>query len=179
MRAVVDRYITIVSGTAWGLSVVGMVGLVLLSSSIVADVVMRYFFNSPITGVRDMLELFIAVCIGLLMPVLLLKEGNISVSFIVVLVGRRIGALLGAFANIVTLVTFVLIANELWKAANYLARYNEVTPILGVPLGPWWMCVAASMLFAAAAAVVPVLRGLAEFVNPALIAEKENKEPAR
>ena len=164
---VLDVFLKIVTRLTWGMSAVGMVGLVALSASIVADVFMRYFLNAPITGVRDMLSLFIAVVMGLMMPVLLMKEGNIAVHFIEVVVGKRIGAVLTLLANIVTAVLFVLIGNEVWKAARYLQVNNEVTQVLGVPLGPWWMLVAVMFFFSALAALVPITNGIRLIVNPA------------
>jgi TRAP-type C4-dicarboxylate transport system permease small subunit len=164
--ALLDKFNTIVSRITWALSVVGMVGLVFLSIAITADVFMRYVFNSPIAGVRDMLSLFIAVCVGFMMPVLLLKEGNIAVEFINLAVGDRIGGLLQIIANTVTAVIFLLFANETYKAAVYMQANNEVTQVLGIWLGPWWIVVAICFLFSVVAALVPIGNGIRAFVNP-------------
>lgn len=163
---VLDLFTKIVTRITWVLSVIGMIGLVILSCSIVADVFMRYVFNAPITGVRDTLSLFIAVCVGFMMPVLLLKEGNIAVQFIVVVVGQRVGQLLQIIANVVTAFIFLLMGNEVWKAALYMGQNNEVTQVLGWWLMPWWIVVAICFFFSAVAALVPIINGIRAFINP-------------
>lgn len=155
-----------ITRVTWVAAAVGMAGLVFLSCAVVADVFMRYVFNAPITGVRDLLSLFIAVTMGLMMPVLLLKEGNISVHFIEIVVGKRIGAVLVLIGNILTASIFLLIAFELYKAARYLGSNNEVTQVLGVPLEPWWLLVSASFAFSAIAALVPICRNIRSVMHP-------------
>lgn len=163
---ILDQFNKLVTRITWGLSIIGMIGLVFLSIAITADVFMRYVFNSPIAGVRDLLSLFIAVCVGFMMPVLLLKEGNIAVQFINILVGKRIGGLLQVIANIATATIFVLFAKETWKAAVYMHSNNEVTQVLGIWLGPWWIVVAICFYFSAIAALVPIGNGIRAFIHP-------------
>ena len=79
MMNVVHRFFAVTAKISWVLSAVGMVALMLLVTSIVADVVMRFTFNKPITGVRDMLSLFIAAAVSMMLPLLLMLEGNITV----------------------------------------------------------------------------------------------------
>ena len=156
----------VIARVSWALAALGIIGLVALSCSIVADVFMRYIFNAPITGVRDMLSLFIAVTIGLMMPVLLMKEGNISVSFIEIVVGRKAGAFFTLMGNIVTVGIFLLISRELYKTARYLGANNETTQVLGVPLEPWWLLVALSFAFSALAALIPITGNIRKLLLP-------------
>ena len=165
MRAL-ELFIRTVTKISWALAIIGITGLVVLSCSIAADVIMRYCFNAPITGVRDLLSLFIAVCVGLTMPVLLLKEGNIAVDFIVLVVGKKIGSILAVLANILTACIFTGVAWEVWKAAEYMGENNEVTQVMGVPLEPWWTLVSACFLFASIAALAPIINGLRDLSTP-------------
>ena len=160
MRTILNCFNKVVTQITWVLSVIGMIGLVLLSCAIVADVFMRYVFNSPITGVRDLLSLFIAVCVGFMMPVLLLKEGNVAVQFIVVVVGEFVGNIFQILANLVVAVLFLLMGNEVWKAAAYMGQNNEVTQVLSVPLMPWWTLVAICFFFSVIAGLVPIFNGI-------------------
>ena len=160
MRKILDCFNMAVSRITWVLSVIGMIGLVLLSCAVVADVFMRYVFNSPITGVRDLLSLFIAVCVGFMMPVLLLKEGNVAVQFIVVVVGEFFGNIFQIIANIVVAIVFLLMGYEVWKAAAYMGLNNEITQVLGVPLMPWWTIVAICFFFSVIAGLVPIFNGI-------------------
>lgn len=161
-----NSFLKLVTQVTWGLSAIGMAALVVLSCSIVADVFMRYLFNSPITGVRDLLSLFIAVTVGLMMPVLLMKEGNIAVHFIEIVVGKRIAKVLDLIANIVTAAIFVLISKELYKAARYLGSNNEVTQVVGVPLEPWWIVVSVCFAVAAVASLIPIFQNIRAIMNP-------------
>ncbi len=119
-------------------SLIGLLGLMAVIFATMADILMRWFFNKPITGVRDASSLFLAVIIVSFFPICLAQGGNIAFHFFGNMLGPRCRDLLEAFGNLVTLLVFVAIAWQIWGYADYLAENRETTWVLGWPVAPWW-----------------------------------------
>jgi TRAP-type C4-dicarboxylate transport system permease small subunit len=128
-------------------SLIGLLGLIAVIFATMADILMRWLFNKPITGVRDASSLFLAVIIVSFFPICLAKGGNIAFRFLGDMLGPRWRDLLEAFGNLVTLMVFVAIAWQIWGYADYLAKNRETTWVLGWPVAPWWRGVCIILAF--------------------------------
>jgi TRAP-type C4-dicarboxylate transport system permease small subunit len=120
------------------LALVGLIGLLILAFATVTDALLRWFFNAPITGVRDAAALFVAAAISCSMPICIAERQHITIRFFGMQFGRRGEAAFEAFGNLVTLIIFALMAWQLWLYANHLSAENETTMVLGWPVAPWW-----------------------------------------
>ncbi len=149
----VTRLVRVTAGLSIG------VGLVSLIVAIILDVTMRWLFNSPITGVRDLSSLFIAVIVSGFFGLLLRQEGNISIRFLGKLLGQRWEIILDLAANVLTMAVMALATYYLWQYAEYLADNGETTQVLGWRMAPWWR-------------VATVLTGISLLAGPVVIGEK-------
>jgi len=155
-----DRLVTRLVRVTAGLGI-GF-GLTALIAAIVADILMRWLFNSPITGVRDASGLFIAVIAASFFGLLIRQEGNISIKLLGKLVGPRGEIILDIFADTLTLAIMALATFQLWVYADYLALNSETTRVLGWRMAPWWRAAA-------------VLTGFSLLAGPVVIMEKFRK----
>lgn len=137
---------------------IGLAGLIGLAFATVADVLMRWLFNAPITGVRDTASLFVAVVIACAFPISLIKKAHIVIGFIRNLLGHRVKIAVTVFGHLVTLLIFVLIAWQLWLYTDQLAVEKETTLVLGWPVAPWWRGLSIIMAFCVPVQLVVLLQ---------------------
>jgi len=116
----------------------GLASLLILAFAIVTDVVCRWLFNAPITGVRDAASLFVAVVIASSLPACIMDRRHIVARFLGKLLGAGGNTVLESLGNLLTMIIFILMAWQLWLYADQSAIDNETTAILGWPLSPWW-----------------------------------------
>jgi TRAP-type C4-dicarboxylate transport system permease small subunit len=119
-------------------AIIGLTGVLTLSFLIVFDVLARWLFNAPITGVHDVSSLFVAIAIAACMPVCILEGQHITIRILGKLAGTRYGAAFNTFGFFVTMALFFCMSWQLWLYSDSLASEKEVTMVLGWPLSPWW-----------------------------------------
>jgi len=123
------------------IALIGLAGLLVLSGAIVLDVLLRWTFNSPITGIRDTNTLFMSIIISSSFPLCITERNNITIRFIGNALGPRAREFLDAFGNGVTLLFFTALSWQLWRFANQVATDHETTWVLNWPVAPWWRIV--------------------------------------
>lgn len=136
----------------------GLAGLLTLAFATVVDVLMRWLFNMPITGVRDLSSLFVAIIIAASLPCCMAQRSNITIRFLGRVLGRHGHVTLEIFGNLVTLVTLGAMSWKFWLYAKDLALANETTWVLGWPVAPWWRGVAVILAFCVPVEVIVILR---------------------
>lgn len=120
------------------IAMVGLVCLVILTLATIADVLMRWIFNSPLEGVHDLYKLVIAVVVGSFFPVALIERHHISITFLGSAFGGRVNMALNNFANFALLAFLALMCWQLSKYVVEVADTGETTWILQWAVAPWW-----------------------------------------
>lgn len=136
-------------------ALIGLFGMILLASATVLDVLLRWLFNSPITGVRDASSLFNAVIIASCFSLSIAERKDITIRFLGSALGAKGGNILEAFGNLITMAIFTVITWQLWVYTDELAQVGEMTMVLNWPLHPWWRIV--SVLIGACVPVQAVM----------------------
>ena len=154
------------------IALTGLAGLLTLAFATVVDVLMRWLFNMPITGVRDASSLFVAIVIAASLPYCMAQGSNITIRFLGRALGRPWHVSLDIFGNLVTLVTLGAMSWKFWLYAKDLALANETTWVLGWPVAPWWRCVAIILAFCVPIEVIVILR----FFKPAVHDKGSNQK---
>lgn len=119
----------------------GMLALVAFVLMTIADVLMRWLFNSPINGVADAGPLIVAIVAAAFFPFSLAGRHHVSIGFLGSLLGQRATAWLEAFASLVTAVFFVLLAWQIVRYTIELRQLGQTTWVVQIPIAPWWMVV--------------------------------------
>lgn len=120
------------------IAVIGLVCLVLLALATIADVFMRWIFDSPIHGVHDLYKLVIAVVVGSFFPLTLTERHHIAIRFLGSAVGERFNRHLNTFGNIALLIFLIMMAWQLIKYVADVVDSGETTWILQWSVAPWW-----------------------------------------
>ena len=143
--------------------VVALAGLALLLALAFAtalDVFLRWLFNAPITGVRDLSSLFIAVAITASFPICLAEQSNVTIRFFGIALGPRCRKVFDIFGHIVTLCFVLVAAVRLWQYANELLKTKEYTWVLQLPVAPCYYVVAFIFAFLAIVQIAVILKSI-------------------
>lgn len=123
--------------TRW-VAIVGFCGLVAVSLLTMVDGLSRHLGLPRITGFTDFGQVFFAVIIACCFPIGLLRNQNVTITFLGKALGRRAERWLNAFGALVTLAFFTFVA---WQFALYTLDITEsgrTTRTILMPLAPWW-----------------------------------------
>jgi TRAP-type C4-dicarboxylate transport system permease small subunit len=151
----VKRWGNIASTICGAVAAVFLAGMLVLT---VADVTLRTFFNYPLRGVYELIELMLAGSFFLALPCVFLRDDNILVNTIDEIVPRIVPVLKRA-ALILSVVTFVVLVWQGWSAAWDSYEFHDVTADLGLPRFWHWTIVLVGMSGAALAALFMLFRG--------------------
>jgi len=127
-------------GMARILKTLGFIGCLLIGIMplvVIANIVGRFFFEHPLKGTLEIVELSMLVLAFFAIPYTAGKRGHVSVSLIVSRFPGRLRELVrraGFFlsALIIGIITYQTIVNTIY----YFKNPYETTPILYIPLAP-------------------------------------------
>ena len=124
------------------------------------DVFFRSVLREPIFGTNDIVVLAMILGVTGCFPYALAVRQHMKVE----VVGRRLGPRsywsFELFAGLATLAVFIAFTVEFAARAGRLARMNEASQLLLIPLPPVWWAAAGLMAIAAAAQAVVVLENV-------------------
>lgn len=132
-------------GSRW-LALIGLIGMVVVALVIIADVLLRWLFNSPVDGVAEVSRLIVAVAIASFFPMALADRHHISIEFLGAWLGPRAQVWLDLLAHVVTSFFFLVLG---WQFILYTLEINEsgeTTWLLGWQVTPWWAVATLFML---------------------------------
>lgn len=138
-------------------------GMLLLSAAITAsivDIACRRTIGFSITGINDIMQLFVMACICLAMPLTFVREGHVGVEFITDRLSPRV---LGALECIVGLVMTGFVATLTWFAwqqAMQQIQRGDRSQTLGLPIVLYWTPLLVGMALAALASLALTVRYL-------------------
>jgi TRAP-type transport system small permease protein len=113
--------------------------LVILMMVTVADVILRYLFNSPVRGSYDIVECMLVVFVFHGMAASFFNRRNIVIDLIDSAVGERMTAVLIRLADVLSVVCLVLLAWAMLGPAIQVYQYGDRKMELGLPIYVLWI----------------------------------------
>ena len=117
------------------------IALVVMMGVTLADVFLRYVFNSPIRGAYELVEAMLVVFVFHGMSTAFLQRRNIAIDLIDSFAHRYLVVALIRLSDVLTIITLGLFAYAMLKPALQAFNYGDVKMDLQVPI--WWMWAAA------------------------------------
>lgn len=109
---------------------------------VAADVVLRYFFNNPITGSSEIVELMLVTVTFLAVAYTASEKGHITITMVTSRFPQRVQAILGIFTSLLSLGLVAMIAWFSVDRAIYLRESAHVSMVWSVPMYPFLLLVA-------------------------------------
>lgn len=146
----------------------GALCLVAMMLVTVADVGSRALFNKPITGVYDLVQLFLVAAVFLNVPEVFLRGENIVIDLVDHLAKPVTTAWLKAVASVVALAFLATLALRMLPPALDAFAFHEVSLDLSIPMWIYWALMVLGIVLAlpvAAWAALESLRALSSRRN--------------
>jgi TRAP-type C4-dicarboxylate transport system permease small subunit len=124
----------------------------------VADVVLRAFFNQPIRGTFEIVELLLACTFFLALPAAFLRDEHIVVDVIDAAAPRWV-PVLKRLSLALGVALMAAMAWQGWIAARDAVAFHDVTSDLALPRLWYWIPVLAGMIGACLAAAAMFVKG--------------------
>ncbi|MDF2153450.1 TRAP transporter small permease subunit [Vibrio sp. CAU 1672] len=118
-----------------GLETLAAISLLLMMLITFVDVTGRYFFNHPIMGSTELIEVLLAVMVFMAFPLVSWQEENICVDLLDNYFPEKWVNIRQIVINLICSGSLILVALMNWKLAGRSLEYEEVTEILEMPLG--------------------------------------------
>jgi TRAP-type C4-dicarboxylate transport system permease small subunit len=120
----------------------------------VVDVVGRYAVKQPVPGAYELIELMLAIVIFMALPLVCLKDENITVTMLIEGFSTRVRQVHAGVVSLVCAGVLAVVAWRLYAHAAQLASYGDVTMFLRLPRGPIGYSMAVLSALGAVALVV-------------------------
>lgn len=128
------RLYTIIIGALTGIAAVALMAMMFL---VMTDVVLRYIFNSPITGSYEIIQYLMAVLVSFAVVYCAYKRSHVSVDIVFDLLPPKTQSIVASFGTLIVLILFILIA---WENVLYIKEtYDQrlTSNILYIPTYPF------------------------------------------
>ncbi|MGD9331519.1 MAG: TRAP transporter small permease [Desulfobacterales bacterium] len=155
---VIDRSVRCAALWGGGSMLLGLMGLTVL------DVTLRYVFNAPLYGARDVGKLMLLVMVALSVAYSARTGGQVVIEFFSRGLGPRLAAFCEAGARLLVIAMLGVLSWQLWLCGGSAGLFGEASLALGIPYGPFYILLAIGMLLYAAvlaAELLLILRGRA------------------
>lgn len=150
----------------YGFLLIAMAALLVMMMTIVADVFMRFAFNSPITGSYDVVEICLVVAVFYSLGSVIAGAHEISIDIIdqlvspsIVLVLRRMTALLSA-----AVLVFIFVSMLTPALQSY--QYGEIRLELDMPVWIVWVIALVGMCGGVLASLIALFSAVGSDATP-------------
>ncbi|WP_321336237.1 TRAP transporter small permease [Breoghania sp.] len=159
VASIVIRYWAIFGGLL-------ITALVLMTT---ASVVSGFIFSKPFPGDFELVELGVAVAAFTFLPFCQLTGSNVTVDIFTAWASDRLIDVFKVIASLISGAFATLLITTMYDGMTYYRQYNEVTPILEVPIWsvfPPILFSLALLVLASLITLVEAVRGLARPASP-------------
>jgi tripartite ATP-independent transporter DctM subunit len=138
----------------------GCVGLILIMLLPVVDVVSRWFFNSPVPGGVELVELLLVIIVMSSVAWCALQDGHVALTFIVDRLPLKAGNVFQGVTQVLSIITCTLLFYQNFLQAGITASHKVTTGILFIPHSPFLYLISAGYLLLTVALLQKLLVGL-------------------
>jgi len=134
------------------LGIIGTSFMIFLMLLTVTDILLRYFFNAPITGATEISRLLMIVIVFPALGWAAIDRAHVRVDLIVSRIPLRIQRIFESITFLFALVTFVIIT---WQSFLEAAVVNRQTSLIKLPFAPfYWIMAGGFAIFCLAIAAL-------------------------
>ena len=142
MQSILTTYKTIIRNVARVCGILGALSLVLLSLLTICDVILRFFFNSPIVGSYELTEYMLIPIVFFAIPWASMEKSNVRVDLIVGRFRRKRRAVIYAISCILSIIVTFVFAWFTVPQAFYIQEVRIESEMLDIPAYPFYFLTA-------------------------------------
>ena len=156
---------------------VGVLGMLIVASATVIDVLMRWLASTAITALNEVTALVFAVAVAACIPAGLASGVNLRIDLLARWLTGRVAAWLDALGALLLLLFFCILAWRIGIFAGNLMQQGRTTVILGWPQAPFMYSVSLLLGIGSLVQVVVAVNAIRRAFGHAAIAEKAQALP--
>ena len=163
MLGYIDRIVRFVALWGGGLMIVSLMGITVI------DVILRYFFSSPIFGARDVSKLIMLTVVALSVAYSARTGGQVSIELFSDMMGPRIIRWTELFVRFIAMMMLIILAWRLWQSGLNASEFGEASLALQIPFRPFYFILSLGMLLYAIVLIAEIpllLRGRTINIKP-------------
>lgn len=135
------------------MDIMAAIAVMLTMLVIVANIIMRSVFHSPLTGIMDYVMILTAVTIALALAACAVQNGHIAVDLVIDRFPVRVRNIIDTLTSLTSLVFWTLAAVFMLDYANNMAVTGTLFPTTQLPFAPVLVVIAAG-IFALAVVIL-------------------------
>ena len=166
MRKISEGIDSVVEVLTW----VGNAAIAVITLIFMIDVCGRAFLNIPLNGSNELVELTMII-VGFAIVYATRTKQHVRMDILSLRLPRRIRAVVRSFGSLLEFGIGGVIAYEVLMKAIYVLKTHEVSPFLGIPMGP-------PVLALSIAFFVSCVTSLLQAVNPDVSEERPEGDSA-
>jgi TRAP-type C4-dicarboxylate transport system permease small subunit len=120
--------------------------LLAIMGLISVGVILRYFFNRPIGGVYELIQILMVFAVFFSLAYTQVYNGHIAVAFIFDRLPKKLRLLLDTSISLIGLALFALMGYMSLLQGLKICRSNQTTMVLKIPEGPFYFVVSVGCL---------------------------------
>lgn len=128
---------SVLKAVSKGFSVISFVGLFVGVIFVVVDVVLRYFFDSPIHGDYDITQLWLSVIVFAALAYVQTERGHIGVTMVLKVLPEKLGVALYGIGTLIGAATCGCCSYSFYLLAKRAIARKMVSLMAGIPLWPF------------------------------------------
>ena len=136
--------------------------LILLMMITVIDVILRYFFNSPITGTTEISQLMMIIIVFPALGWAAIDRAHIRVDLLIRLFPTRPRAVVDSITLLIALGIYIVIA---WRSFLESAVVNRQTSLIHLPFAPFYWLMSVSLAIFCLAILALVIEEIGKAVK--------------
>ena len=121
---------------------IGIFTLVIMVLVISIDVIGRFFFNSPLVGSLEIIDLCMALLGGFAIMYTSVKRGHVAVDVLVEKFSERMQILVVRISSFIGFVLWGIVAWQIFSRAVSAFKTREPSEVLLIPLAPFYLTLA-------------------------------------
>jgi len=137
---------------------IGVFFLAMMMITISVDVILRYFFNSPIDGSLEIIQFILVLTILLAIPYTTVKRQHVAIDIVTSKLSKKARTRLD---SLMVFISLILCSLVVWRSLQYAGlkhRTGEISTVLSIPLAPLVYVVAFGFALVACVLIVQLLR---------------------
>ena len=145
-----DRIVRSVALWGGGLMLTGLMGLT------VVDVILRYLFNAPIYGARDVAKLILLIMVALSVAYSARTGGQVAIEVFSNMLGPRVLRWTEVFVRCAASLMLVVLTWRLWHSGMNAGKFGEASMALQIPFKPFYFILAVGMFLYAVVLIAEI-----------------------
>lgn len=128
-----------------GVGALAGVALLIMMSVAFIGVIMRYFFNAPILGGNEIIQVLSGVAVMMAIPVAADQDSHIRVDVLDSFIGK-VGRFIGdVISRVLAIIVLSLLVQKVYAKIWDALKYEDTTNLLQIPIWPIYIVITAGM----------------------------------